>query len=59
MKIVAKKRQRIERIDGRQWLWCLLTDDRSEIGSQPSPQAIARIRDRVMAQVKTPLRVAA
>lgn len=59
MKAVAKKRQRIEQIDDSQWLLRLLTDVRSEIGRQPSPQAIARIRGRVMAQVRAPLRAAA
>ena len=59
MKAVAKKRPRIDRIDDSEWLLRLLTDVRSEIGRQPSPQAIARIRGRVMAQVKTPLRAAA
>ena len=59
MKAVAKKQERIERIDDSVWLFRLLMDVRSEIGRQPSPQAIARIRGRVIAQVKAPLRAAA
>jgi len=59
MKTVAKKQQRIDRVDDSEWLGRLLADVRSEIGRQPSPQAIARIRSRVMAQVKAPLRAAA
>ena len=59
MKAVAKKQERIERIDDSVWLFRLLMDARSEIGRQPSPQTIARVRGRVMAQVKAPLRAAA
>ena len=59
MKTVDKTRQRIDRVDDGVWLSRLLADVRSEMWRQPSPQAIARIRGRVMAQVRAPLRAAA
>ena len=59
MKTVTKTRQQIDRVDDSMWLNRLLADIRSEIVCQPSPQAIARIRGRVMAQVRAPLRAAA
>lgn len=59
MKAVAKNRQQVDRMDDSAWLGCLLADIRSEIEGQPGPRAIARIRGRVMAQVRTPLRAAA
>ncbi|MCH8994692.1 MAG: hypothetical protein IH959_06940 [Chloroflexi bacterium] len=59
MKAVAKNRQQVDRMDDGVWLSRLLADVRSEMWRQPSPQAIARIRGRVMAQVRAPLRAAA
>ena len=59
MKAVAKNRQQVDRMDDSAWLGRLLADVRLEFGRQPSPQAVARIRGRVMAQVRAPLRAAA
>ena len=59
MKAVAKNRQQVDRMDDGVWLSRLLADVRSEMWRQPNPRAIARIRGRVMAQVRAPLRAAA
>lgn len=42
-----------------EWLHRLLADLRQEEAPHPSPQAIARIRGRLVAAMKTPVKVAA
>ena len=42
-----------------EWLYRLLADIRRETASQPSPQAVSRIRARLLATIKTPAKVAA
>ena len=42
-----------------EWLYRLLADLREEEAPHPSPQAVARIRGRLIAAMKTPVKVAA
>lgn len=55
----AKKRTRIDRLDEGEWLSQLLTDVRAEVASNPKPQAIERMRDRLYAEIDAPTRAAA
>lgn len=55
----AKKRTRIDRLDEGEWLSELLADVRAEVASNPKPQAIERMRDRLYAEIDAPTRAAA
>ena len=55
----AKKRTRIDRLDEGEWLSQLLADVRAEVASNPNPQAIERMRDRLYAEIDAPTRAAA
>lgn len=59
MKAAAKKRSQGVSLDNGSWLLLLLTDIQDEIAQQPSPRAVARIRRRVQAAIKTPIKAAA
>ena len=59
MTTATKKRTRIDRLDEGEWLIELLADVRAEVASYPKPQAIARIRERLYAEIETPARAAA
>jgi len=59
MKTGTNERTRIQRQHEADWLNRLLADVRQEVGSQPSPQAIARVRARLLAHIKTPAKAAA
>lgn len=55
----AKKRTRIDRLDEGEWLSELLADVKAEVASNPKPQAIERMRDRLYAEIDAPTRAAA
>jgi hypothetical protein len=55
---ISKKRVRMHRPEG-EWLMELLADVHQQIATQPSPQAIERIRQRVFSDIGVPARVAA
>ena len=57
MKTNAQHRR--SELDKQDWLRRLLADVKNEVALQPNPQALGRIRDRVMAEIKTPLKAAA
>jgi hypothetical protein len=59
MKTATREIARIERPDEGTWLHALLADIQREISSQPSPTAVERIRDRLLAQMDRPARAAA
>jgi hypothetical protein len=59
MKTATKELVRIERPDEGEWLHRLLADIQTEISAQPSPTAVERIRDRLLAQIDRPTRAAA
>ena len=59
MTTATKKRIRIDRLDEGDWLSELLSDVKGEVASYPKPQAIARIRERLYAEIETPARAAA
>ncbi len=54
-----EKRIRIDRLDEGEWLHLLMAETREDVTSQPSPQAVERIRARIMAEIQVPARVAA
>jgi hypothetical protein len=58
MKAAKKSSQSVPRDNGA-WLLLLLTDIQGEIAQQPTPRAVARIRRRVQAAIKTPIKAAA
>ena len=53
----ARKRTAVQA--DSEWLHRLLADLRQEEAPHPGPQAIARIRGRLVAAMKTPVKVAA
>lgn len=42
-----------------EWLYSLLADIREDVAAAPKPESIARIRARLIAEMDTPVRVAA
>jgi hypothetical protein len=50
---------RIDRLDEGEWLHLLMAEIRADVTSQPSPQAVERIRARILAEMQAPARVAA
>lgn len=52
------RRIRIRPPEG-EWLAELLADVHREVATQPSPQAIERIRQRIFSEIGAPARVAA
>lgn len=59
MTTATKRRTRVDRLDDGEWLYGLLTDVHRQVASHPSPQAIERIRRRLLAEIRTPARAAA
>ena len=59
MTTATRKRTRIERLDEGDWLYPLLADAHQQLARQPSPQAVGRIRRRLLARIKAPVRAAA
>jgi hypothetical protein len=59
MKTATQKRARINQLDDGDWLYLLLANIHEEVANQPSPQAVERIRGRLLAQIQPPARVAA
>lgn len=59
MRTAANQRTRLDRLADREWLSRLLTDIHEEVTSQPSPQAVERIRSRLLAQIRAPTQAAA
>jgi hypothetical protein len=59
MATATQKRTRIDKLDEGDWLQRLLTSEHQRVATDPSPQAIARIRQRILAEMKTPARAAA
>lgn len=49
----------IERLDDGEWLNSLLADVHRELDHQPSPQAVSRIRSRLLSTISQPAKVAA
>ena len=42
-----------------EWLYSLLADIRVDVAGSPRPESVARIRARLLAEMDTPVRVAA
>jgi hypothetical protein len=59
MKIVSRRTARIGRPEEGKWLLRLLVDVNREVAEQPRPEAIKRIRDRLLDAMKPPARAAA
>jgi len=59
MMSATKMRSSVNRRDDRAWLYRLLADVRREEALYPSQQAVARIRARLVAAMKTPEKAAA
>ena len=59
MTTATRQRTRIDRLHDGAWLYRLLADIRKEVGEQPSPVAVARIRSRLLAEMKAPEKAAA
>lgn len=59
MTTATNKRTRIDRLDEGEWLSELLADVKAEVASNPKPQAIERMRDRLYAEIDAPTRAAA
>ncbi len=59
MKAATKKHTRNGRSNGNEWLYRLLADIHQEVASQPTPQAVARIRRRLLTEIRPPARAAA
>ena len=57
-RMATKERTGIERNDA-DWLLELLADVRKDVAYRPRPQAIARIRARLLAAMDRPVRAAA
>ncbi len=57
-RMATKERTGIERNDA-DWLLELLADVRNDVAYQPRPQALARIRARLLAAMDRPVRAAA
>lgn len=50
---------RIDQVDEGEWLHRVLADVHDDVVRQPSPAAVRRMRGRLMAQIKAPVRAAA
>ena len=60
MKTATETRiRRIDTLNEGDWLHQLLADAQRQVASSPSPQAIARIRQRLFAAIRRPVRAAA
>lgn len=59
MKIVSRRTARIGRPDEGEWLLRLLVDISREVAEQPRPEAIKRMRSRLLSAMKPPARAAA
>lgn len=59
MKATTKNESRMNWAANGDWLHRLLADVHERIAHQPSPQAVARIRRRLQAEIKAPTRAAA
>jgi hypothetical protein len=60
MAIASSKHTRIDQLDEGEWLHRLLAPAHQRVATHPSPQAIERIRARLLREiVKTPARQAA
>jgi len=59
MATATRKRTRIDKLDEGDWLQRLLTSEHQRVATHPSPQAIGRIRQRLLAEMQAPTRAAA
>jgi hypothetical protein len=60
MATASTKHTRIDQLDEGEWLHRLLGPAHQRVATNPSPQAIARIRARLLREIaKTPVRKAA
>ncbi len=59
VKAVTDGRSRVERLDEGEWLRRLLADIQKDVSEHPSPQAVERIRTRLLAALEKPARAAA
>ena len=55
----TKNPVRMNRLDEGDWLHALLSDIKAEMPPDPSPQAVRRIRNRLLQEMDTPAQVAA
>ena len=56
---IAPKIGAERRTENSDWLWRLLADVRSDVATQPTPAAVRRMRARLEAGMKGPVRIAA
>lgn len=56
---VVEVRAGVTALDEGEWLRRLLADVHAEIARHPSPRAVARIRERLLAAIERPERAAA
>jgi hypothetical protein len=59
MRTATREVTRLERSDEGVWLQRLLADIQREVAEQPCPEAVDRIRGRLIAQMDRPAKVAA
>lgn len=59
MRIATRRTARIGRPGEGEWVLRLMADINREIASQPHPEAIKRIRDRLLDAIKPPAEAAA
>ena len=55
----APKNASEQRTENSDWLWKLLADVRVDVAKQPTPVAVRRMRARLEAGMKRPVKIAA
>lgn len=55
----TRKRTHLDRVDSGKWLARMLADVPRCVAKEPKPQAIRRMRQRLLAELKRPTKAAA